>query len=117
MATARLSHKRSYDDFLEPYGGFGYNAHAGRNVQAWKPEMMDVMDEVVPAAKKSKFLLHDEESAQSSTPSTQATIAAKISESLPKLTRTDERTFSNSGNQRKWPLKTPHLYLLLTYFF
>lgn len=34
MATARVGGKRSYDDFLgTSYGGFGYSAHAGRNVE------------------------------------------------------------------------------------
>lgn len=86
MATARLSHKRSYDDFLTPHGGFGYSAHAGRNVEQYGAEMMDVLDEVVPVAKKAKFALHETEVASVSQPSTQAKLAAQAQETLAKLT-------------------------------
>lgn len=85
MATARLSHKRTYDDFLTPHGSFGYSAHAGRNVERWNEASMDVMEDVVPQNKRAKFAMHEDDSPQTSQPSTQARIAAKVQESLRKL--------------------------------
>lgn len=92
MAAARVSHKRSYDDFITPYGSFGYSAHAGRNVESVAAEKMDVMDDFVPTNKRSKYAFHDDESANVSAPSTQATLAAKAVQSMPTLSATNERT-------------------------
>lgn len=89
MATARVSHKRSYDDFMAPYGDYGYNAHAGRNVQTLRTETMDTMDEAVPVTKRSKFALHDE-AAQTSQPSTQANLIAHALQTLPQLTTAED---------------------------
>ena len=100
MATARVSHKRTYDDFIAPYASFGYSAHAGRNVEAPAPEAMDVMEEVVPMNKRSKYAFHDEEAAQISTPSTQAKLASKAIESFPVLATTEDRTCPNSQSPR-----------------
>lgn len=92
MAATRVSHKRSYDDFIAPYAAFGYNAHAGRNVEVRAPESMDIMEEVVPLNKRSKYAFHDDESAQISTPSTQARLAAKAIETFPTLASTEDCT-------------------------
>lgn len=97
MATARLSHKRTYDDFLTPHGAFGYSAHAGGNVEQYSPEMMDVMEEVVPVNKRAKFALHEEEAAQVSMPSTQARIAAQAQETMSKLNYSETCTFAISN--------------------
>lgn len=92
MATARVSGKRSYDDFLgSPYGNFGYSAHAGRNVERRaEAETMDFMDDVLPTSKRSK---HDDEAAESSTPSTQATLVSSAVQTLPKLATSEDRTW------------------------
>lgn len=93
MATARVSGKRSYDDFLgSPYGNFGYSAHAGRNVDrvASDVETMDFMDDVLPSTKRPK---HDDEAAQSSAPSTQANLIASAVQSLPKYTSSEDGAF------------------------
>lgn len=92
MATARLSHKRTYDDFLTPHGGFGYSAHAGRNVEQYSSEMMDVMEEVVPTSKRTKFAIQDDDSSLVSMPSTQAKLAAKAQATLDKLSGAETRT-------------------------
>lgn len=92
MAAARVSHKRSYDDFITPYASFGYSAHAGRNVETVVPEKMDVMEDLMPTNKRAKYAIHDDETAITSTPSTQATLAAKAVQSMPKLSSPEERT-------------------------
>jgi hypothetical protein len=102
MATARVSHKRSYDDFMAPYGDYGYNAHAGRNVQTLRAEPMDTMEEVMPSNKRSKFILSDDTDIISQ-PSTQATLIARAAQTLPKLSSPEDCTSPRYGPRMQRP--------------